>query len=141
MATKKRKGYYGGKNSATITYKWNGTDENGVANSTIAAHPLALVLPAGTIITNAMYDVNTTFTSASDAATISFGIGSATDLKAATAISTGTTYDDVTNLVAFTPVSAATAVKLAAEGQLTATVAVEALTAGEMTLYIEYFLP
>lgn len=141
MATKKRKGYFGGKQTATVTYKWNGTDSSGAANSTIAAHGLGVYFPIGTIITNAFYDIPTTFTSATDAAEISFGIGSATDLKAATAISTGTTYDNVAACVAFTPVSAATAVKLAAKSELTATVSVEALTAGEMDIYIEYFLP
>ena len=140
MATKKRHSHFA-KKFVQATYKRNGTDSAGVANSTIAAHGLGIYLPLGAIITNAFYDIPTTFTSATDAATISFGVGSATDLKAATAISTGTTYDDVAACVAFTPVSAATAVKLAAEGELTATVDVEALTAGEMVIFIEYFLP
>jgi len=141
MATKKRKGYFGGKQSATVTYKWNALDSNGVANSTLAAHPLGIKFPIGTVITNAFYDVITTFTSAADGATISFGIGAATDLKTATAISVGTTYDDIAATVAFTPISAATSVKLSAEAELTATVAVEALTEGELTICIEYWVP
>lgn len=110
------------------------------AQRVIAAHGLGVFIPAGAIITNSMYDVSTTFTSATDAATISFGLGAGTEFKAATAISTGTTYDDVTNLVAGTPVSAATAVKTTATAEVVATVAIEALTAGKLDWYIEYYI-
>lgn len=107
----------------------------------IATHGLGVIIPAGAIITNSMYDCPTTFTSATDAGEIAFGLtGSAAALKAATAISTGTTYDDVTNLVAGTPVSAATAVKTTANVEVIATVTVEALTAGKINWYIEYYV-
>lgn len=107
----------------------------------IATIDLGVIIPAGAIITNTMYDVTTTFTSATDAATISFGLaGSATAFKAATAISTGTTYDDVTNLVAGTPVSAATAVKVTSSASVIAVIAIEALTAGKLDWYIEYYI-
>jgi hypothetical protein len=107
----------------------------------IATHGLGVIIPAGAIITNTMYDCPTTFTSATDAATISFGLTSAaTAFKAATAISTGTTYDDVTNLVAGTPISAATAVKTTTNQEVIAVVAVEALTAGKIDWYIEYYI-
>lgn len=108
----------------------------------IATHGLGVFIPAGAIITNTMYDVSTTFTSAgADAGEISFGLtGTGTEFKAATAISTGTTYDNVTNLVAGTPVSAATAVKTSSNLEVVAIVTVQALTAGKLDWYIEYYV-
>jgi len=123
-----------------VTFDSAGTDLAGVSNSTIAAHPLA-ILPDGAIITSTAYDVLTTFTSATDAGEIAFGTtGATTNIKASTAISTGTTYDNVTNMVAGTPVSAATAVKLTAASEVIATVAVEVLTAGKLVWYITYVI-
>ena len=132
--------FLGAKRSVRAVFDTATTDSAGVSNKTIAAHGLGVFLPKGAIIVSSAYDVPTTFTSATDAATISFGVGSATDLKAATAISTGTTYDDVAAMVAGTPVSAATAVKLSANGEVTATVAVEVLTAGKLVWYIDYVI-
>ncbi len=116
------------------------------AGVTIGAHDLldlngnSLVLPDNTRVWDAYYEVVTTFTSATDAGTISLGV--ATDdvagIKAAVAISVGTTYDaaapkaliqdgTITNIGEKT--TAARAVQ--------ATVAVEALTAGKMYVYLE----
>ena len=111
-----------------------------VHQRTIATHGLGVFIPANAIITTSMYDVETTFTSATDAGEVAFGIAGGTEFKASTAISTGTTYDNVTNLVAGTPISAATAVKVGTTGEVTAVVAVEALTAGKLNWYIEYYI-
>lgn len=106
----------------------------------IGAYGTGVFIPAGAIITYSMYDVPTTFTSATSAATIAVSVASANDIKTATAISTGTTWNDVTALVAGTPISAATAIKLTADKEVIFTVAVEVLTAGKVDFYIEYYL-
>ena len=106
----------------------------------IAAHSSGVFIPAGAIIMKSMYDVLTTFTSATDAGEIAVSVASANDIKTATAISTGTTYDNVAALVAGTPISAATAIKLSADKEVIFTTTVEALTAGKLDFYIEYYL-
>jgi hypothetical protein len=113
-------------------------DSSGIANTAIGTHGSGVWLPENAIITNTAYDVITTFTSATDAATIAIQAQAANDIVSATAISTGTTWDNVTNMVAGTPVSAATAVKTTTEKEIKFLVAVEALTAGKMTVYIDY---
>lgn len=113
----------------------------------IGAHDLldingnVITLPANTFIWDAAYEVTTTFTSATDAATISFGVATdaATGLKAATAISTGTTYDDVNALVAFTPVGTVgtATTKTSAARNVQYTIAVETVTAGKLYCFLE----
>lgn len=109
----------------------------------IAAHKLG-VLPAGATITQAWIDVDTTFTSGTDAATIALGYtGAAGAFDAAIAIS------DVSNPwdAAVPRVSDAAAdgavgnfVVISSDVDVLATVAVEALTAGKGFLYIKYVL-
>lgn len=112
----------------------------------IAAHNLldldgnAIVLPDNTRVWDAYYEVLTTFTSATDAATISLDI--ATDdvagLKAATAISTGTTYDATGAPVALIPQGtvATCSEKTTAARNVTYTIAVETVTAGDLIVYL-----
>lgn len=160
MATKKRKGYFGGKQSATISYKWNGTDSAGVANSTVASHGTGVKLPSGAIISNAWYNVNTTFTSATDSATIAITSGEgAGDMVVGIAISDATNvwdagkhgtlltapnlgadaaHDSALETIAL---FAALPITLTAEREIAFVVGVTALTAGELTLYLEYWLP
>jgi hypothetical protein len=124
---------------------------------TIAAHGLGVYIPDNAIITNAWFDVITTFTSATDAATIALMAQSAGDLKAAIAISAaGDVYDagihgclpgsyaeaTVAGDTAILDAArkAASYIKLSAEREITVTVAVEALTAGKMVIYVEYVL-
>src|SRR3954464_5843161 len=59
---------------AVVTFDTAATDTAGAANTTIAAHPLGVYLPSKAVITNAWYDVITTFTSATDAATIALKV-------------------------------------------------------------------
>ena len=134
------KNHFRVKRTAKVVFDTAKNDSAGVSNKTIAAHGTGVILPAGAIIVDSAYDVSTTFTSATDAGEVAFASEGAGDIKAATAISTGTTYDDVTSMVAGTPVSAATAVKLTANREITATVTVEALTAGRLVWYIDYVL-
>lgn len=143
---------------ATAIFDTAANDSSGTANTTIAAHGLGVYIPNKAIITRAWYDVVTTFTSATDAATIAYKAQSANDLLSAIAISDATNMHDAgvhgcivgfPNLgadaahdtqVEVAALFAATFVKMTAERELTATVAVEALTAGKAVLFVEYYI-
>lgn len=158
MSFKKRNNHFG-KKIAVATFKKTGTDSAGVSMATIAAHGLGVTIPSGALITDAYYIVNETFTSATDAATIALHVEGAGDLKAAIAISDGTNVWDAgkrgclpgnyaldgnaLSAVAMAAAEAGSYILTTAERELTATVAVEALTGttGELTLYVEYFVP
>jgi hypothetical protein len=134
-------------------------DPSGVAgHRTIAAHGLGVTLPIKAIVLRAYWDVVTTFTSATDAATIALKAESAGDLMAALAISDTRNRWDA-GIHAGTPgfpnfgadaahdtqpevaaLFAATAIKLTAARELTATVAVEALTGGKAVLFVDYVI-
>lgn len=134
-------------------------DPSGVAGDrTIAAHGLGVYIPDNAIITNVFIDVVTTFTSATDAATIAIHAQGADDIVAAIAISDGTNVWDAgihgskigypnlgadaahDSAVEVAALFAGAMLKMTAERQLTATVAVEALTAGKAVIYVEYVL-
>lgn len=143
---------------ASALFDTAGTDSAGEANTTIAAHPLGVFIPTKAIITRAWWDVITTFTSATDAATIALKAQTAGDIVAAIAISaTGDVWDaglhaglpGFPNLgadaahdsaIEVAALFAATFIKTTAERELTATVAVEALTAGKAILFVEYYI-
>src|SRR5215210_3088614 len=128
------------------------------AQRPIAAYGLGVYLPTKAIITNVFVDVVTTFTSATDAATIALKAQAADDIVAAVAISTaGDVWDagihgskigypnfgaDAAHdsAVEVAALFAASMLKLTAARELTATVAVEALTAGKANIYVEYVL-
>ena len=89
------------------------------------------------------YEVLTTFTSASDAATIGFGFATddAAGIVATTAISTGTTWDATGACVEGIQSGAITAAgeRLTADRQLQVIRGgAEVLTAGHLVLYIDY---
>lgn len=131
------------------------------AQRPIAAYGLSVYIPDNAVITNVFYDVVTTFTSAgADAGTIALSIQAADDLVAAIAISDasnvydagmhGTLTAGTTTLSEAGPNTrtqivnaadiAAGYIKMTAEREITATVAVQALTAGKLNIYIEYFI-
>lgn len=94
---------------------------------------LPFKLPLGAIVYGGLVDVDTAPTSGGSA-TIALGLNTNTDLLAATAIAS------VTGRVATVPVwTAASAVKLTAERKLKITIAVAALTAGKMDIYLNYY--
>lgn len=101
----------------------------------------AWTLPNKAVVIGGWYDVTTTFTSATDAATIALGINTdfAAGLKAAIAISNGANAYDA-GRVAIIPVgTAATHVgPTTADRPVIAVVAVENLTAGVLRLVITY---
>ncbi len=116
---------------------FNATDT--AAHRTIAAHGLVLTVPAGAIVTNAFYVVSNTFTSATDAATIALKVEAAGDVVAAAAISTGTTWDASTPVQGLPVASDLTkAIVTTIDREVTATVAVEVLTAGRMCVFVEW---
>lgn len=108
----------------------------------IGAHGLGVLLPDNAVIVRSWYRVATTFTSATDAATIALGVptdGSGAGIKAAVAISNGANPYDAGNVEGLqTGATSAFHVQLTAERELTATVAVEALTAGKLELFVDY---
>lgn len=107
---------------------------------TIAAHSLGVTIPDDAIVVGGFIEVNTTFTSATDAATVAIHVEGADDIVAAIAISdVSNPWDAGMQAIipkANTPES--TGVKLSAAREITATVAVEALTAGKATIFLYY---
>ncbi len=126
---------------------------------TIAAHGLGVYIPDNAVIIDAWYDVVTTFADGvADLATIALHVQSADDLVAAITVADASNvwdagvhgtlvnnpnlgadaaHDTALEVIAL---YAATKVKMTAERELTATVAVVALTAGKLNLYVEYFI-
>jgi len=148
----------GTKMVATAIYDTAGVDSSGASNKTIAAHGLGVYLPIKAVVTRFWYDVVTTFTTATDAGTIAYMAQGAGDLLAAIAISDATNVHDA-GMHAGKPgfpalgadaahdtqpevaaLFAATFIKCTAEREITATVAIEALTAGKAVLFVEYFI-
>lgn len=97
-------------------------------------------LPNTAVITRTWVDVQTTFTSATDAATIALGVAtqSAAGFKAAVAISNGANPWDAGQKDLLQTGAAANFIKLTADRLVNAVVAVEALTAGKLVLNVEY---
>lgn len=128
------------------------------AHRTVAAHGLGVYLPTKAIITNAWVDVVTTFADgASDNATIALSVQSANDLTSAIAISDSSnvwdagihgclpgSYAEATvagdSALLDAARKAASYVKTTAVKEITATVAVHALTAGKANVFVEYVL-
>lgn len=100
-----------------------------------------MILPENSIILNGFANITTTFTSATDAATIALGVqtDSAAGLKAAIAISNGANPWDAGKTALIPVGTAATALgPITAGKKIQAVVAEEALTAGVMKLYLQY---
>lgn len=129
-------GAFGSRQVAKATF-----DPSAVAaHRTIGAHLLGVKIPDNAIIIGGFIEVLTTFTSATDAATVAVHAQSANDIKSAVAISNGANPWDA-GLQAIIPKSntpESTGIKLTAERELQATVAVEALTAGKCNIYVEW---
>lgn len=114
-----------------------------VGDRAAGAHAASFSIPAGAILAGGFIAVITTFTSATDAATIAFSIVSADDIVVAIAISDGTNPWDAGAhaiiLKANTPEHATAGIKLAAAAALTFTVAGgETLTGGKLVAFVDY---
>jgi hypothetical protein len=128
------------KKVATALFDTAGTDSAGVANTTIASHGTGVYLPNDAVITRAWFEVLTTFTSATDAATLAVTTQTAGDVKAAIAISNVANPWDAGYTEGIQAGAAANFVKLSAEREIVVAVAVEALTAGKMVIFVEYVI-
>jgi len=118
---------------ATATYDF------AVDGGAISAIDLGVTIPDNAIILDGMVDVITTLTSATDAATIALHAESANDIVTAVAILTATDWD--AGLRPIKPLgTSATAVKTTAARAITATIAVEAVTAGKFVVFLRYVL-
>ena len=125
---------------ATAIFDTGTNDRAGVSNKTVAAHPLGVYIPSGAIVTKAFYQVKTGFTSASgNTGTIALSVVSANDLKTATAVSDAS-YSGAGFNAGVPDGTTTNMIGLTAEKELTATVAVAALTAGKLVLFVEYFI-
>jgi predicted RecA/RadA family phage recombinase len=107
---------------------------------TIAAHTLGVTIPDNAIICGGFVEVLTTFTSATDAGTIAIHVQSANDIVSALAISNGSNIWDagLHPIIPKANTPESNGIKLTAGRLITATVAVEALTAGKATIFIFY---
>ena len=107
---------------------------------TIAAHDLGVTLPDNAIVIGGFVDVITTFTSGTDVGTVAISVEGANDIVSAIAINDGGNPWDAGKQAiipkANTPES--TGVKTTAARAITATVAVEELTAGKLVLFLLY---
>ena len=126
---------------------------------TIAAHGLGVYIPDNAIIRRAWYDVITTFTTASaDAGTLALHVQAANDIVVADDVAdalnpwdaglhatiigspvlgAATVHDTALELAVL---EAAAMLKMTAERELTATIAVQAFLTGKLVLYVEYVM-
>lgn len=93
-------------------------------------------LPSGAVILSSVIKVDTVVTSGG-AATVSIGVQSATDVRAAATLSTAPALDATGNKLGATT-RASAPVSTTADKDVVATVAVAALTAGRFSVLIEY---
>jgi hypothetical protein len=144
----------GGERVARVTFDPSAD----TTRRTIAGHASTVKIPSKAIITKAWYEVITTFTSATDAATIAMSVEGPGDVLAAIAISDATNPHDAgihgakpgypnfgadaahDSQVEVAALFAGTFLKLTADRFVTFTVAVEALTAGKLALFIHYVM-
>jgi hypothetical protein len=109
------------------------------AGKAVGAYTIACALPSKAIVTNVFAEVITTFTSAADDATIALSLQAADDVVAAAAIKTaGDAWDAGAPVATKIDGAVAKFLKCTAARTLTATVAVEDLTAGVLRVYADY---
>lgn len=105
-----------------------------------AAHGLGVTLPDNAVICGGFIDVSTTLTSADDSATIAVHILTANDIvNAVSIVAGGTNWDAGIRAIipkANTPES--TGIKLTSAKEITATIAVQNVTAGKFVVNLFY---
>jgi hypothetical protein len=122
--------------TTTTRFTWDFAVDGG-AISTITLG----TLPNGATIEQAWIDVDTTCTSATDAGTLALGYtGSVSAFDAATAISSGTTWDAAAPRVSDGAADGLVAnfIELSSNVNVIATIATEAFTAGKVHLYVRW---
>lgn len=107
---------------------------------TIAPHGTGVTLPINAVVIGGFYDVNTAFTSAGgNTGSVAISVEGANDILTATAVSDailGTIGRKAIVPKNNTPESSS--VKATAAREITCTVAIQALTAGKLTGFLEY---
>jgi len=131
------------KNSRDYGFKTGGGkcvfDTAVAANKAIGAHGCGLIVPKNAIVTFAAYDVLTTFTSATDAATIAIKIVAANDVISAIAISNGANQWDAGIFETIPKIETSTTwLTTTAASEVTFTTAVETLTAGKLVFWVSW---
>lgn len=113
-----------------------------VDGGAISSIGLGVTLPDNAIVTRTYIQVITTLTSSTDAATIALTIPTddVAGLRAATAISSGTSWDAGFKDGIQDGVIANFSEQCAAEREITATIAEEAVTAGKFIVFCEYII-
>lgn len=101
-----------------------------------------IVFPAGTVITNCLIDIPTALTSSSSSGKISIGVSDVGDLKAASFIATyNASSGPATKPLGCVPTgTTATMIRIGSEGRLSMQTGSEALTAGQIDVWVEYIL-
>lgn len=117
------------------------SDPAGAANTAVGAHSVGITIPAHSLIVGGFVDVNTVFTSGDSTATIALSVEGANDIIAAAAVS-GAPWSTIGRkaIIPKTNTPESTSVKTTTARAITATVAVQVLTAGKLTGYL-YLLP
>lgn len=106
-----------------------------VDGGAVSAIDLDVDIPDNAVVHDALIDVVTGMTSAGGGGTIAIHLQTANDILSAV------DADTISGVVACVPVgTAATAIKLTAARAVTATIAVEALTAGKIVIFIYYMI-
>lgn len=109
------------------------------AMRTQGAHGLGVTIPIQAVVLGGFYEVNTACASANNTSTIALNIEGANDIFTATAVSDAKL--STTGRKAITPkfnTPETTAIKCTAAREITATVAVQDLTAGKITVVLFY---
>lgn len=131
---------------------WKFSDQGGAAGAVLKLHDsegLNVTLPAGAVITNCLIDVPVLLTSSSGSAKMSFSASGIGDLKAATFIGQFAGQASTLNLssgVSSKPSACipdgttAAMIRLTSEGALQVGIGSEALTAGQVDVWVEYIL-
>lgn len=124
---------------AVATFDTAVNDSSGTANTTTAAHGLGVYIPAKAIITKVVMQIVTGFTSAGSTATIALSMETAADMFAALAVS-DTKLSTGPYTAGIQDGTTTHFVQATVQREITATVAVQALTAGKMNIFIDYMI-
>lgn len=120
-------------------WKYDFAVDGGVVGEIIPAK--TVYLPANAIVIGGIVNVTTALLAAGGAATIAIGTHAGATTSALMAATNKTSFT-LAALMAIVPVwTAASAFKMSVEGQISITVATNALTAGVMEGFVEYFMP
>jgi len=111
-----------------------------VDGGAISAIDLGVTIPDNAIIVGGFIEVLTTCTSSDDSGTMAISVEGANDIVTATAISAGGNIWDAGIHDIIPDSTGSTAVKTSQARNITATIAVDAFTAGKFNVWLEYVI-